>query len=324
MCTIRCRLVSCGNIFLIGSCWARTPLVAKDVAMQKAKKPINALAEALVQNEQAKEMVDECVSDLSEVNASVKGELQTPDVRPALKIVLQKSEVVEDKVRAVSEQLSVTNDALSTEVRNRELLERQFAAVVEQESNSRHAAFHDVLTGLPNRALFDDRLQHELAHAKRYGWSMAIMFIDLNDFKQVNDRYGHKMGDAVLQIVADRLAESSRADDTISRYGGDEFLVLLNKITGEADVAALAQTFLEVLQAACEIAVPDLKVSLAIKASIGISTFPKDGEDPELLIRKADAAMYQAKRAQSGYALSSDARILRQRETGYPRSKQTT
>lgn len=272
--------------------------------MPKTQELLNTLAKALGQNELAKDLVDECASDLSEVNAGVKDGLHSPDVRPALETVLEKSEVVEEKVRSVSAQLSATNDALSVQVRDRELLECRLAASIEQEGAARHAALHDGLTGLPNRALFDDRLEHELAHAKRYGWAMAIMFIDLDEFKQVNDRYGHEVGDAVLKIVSQRLTESSRADDTISRYGGDEFLVLLTKIGGKAAVAALARNFLEALHGSCEITSQGVTIDLAIKASIGIATYPKDGDMPELLIKKADTAMYRAKRGMSGYAFA--------------------
>lgn len=272
--------------------------------MSKKGNRLSGLAKALVQNERAKELVDECAIELSAVNADVKDGLQASNVIPALEVVLEKSEVVEEKVRDVSAQLSATNDALSVQVRDRELLDRKYAATVKQEAAARHAALHDGLTGLPNRALFDDRLQHELAHAKRYGWAMAIMYMDLDEFKQVNDRYGHEVGDRVLKVVAQRLTENSRADDTISRYGGDEFLILLTRIEGAEDVAARAQTYLEVLRAPCSISSGDGGADLSIKASIGISTYPRDGDTADLLIKKADTAMYSAKRALSGYAFS--------------------
>src|SRR6202044_3678914 len=112
-------------------------------------------------------------------------------------------------------------------IRDRTLVDHQLAAAVEQVEGSRNAALHDSLTGLPNRVLFRDRLEHGIAQAKRHRWILAVMFVDMDNFKSINDTYGHEAGDAVLQTVAKRLAHNARVDDTVSRYGGDEFLYLL-------------------------------------------------------------------------------------------------
>src|SRR6202044_2544115 len=121
-------------------------------------------------------------------------------------------------------------------IRDRTLVDHQLAAAVEQVEGSRNAALHDSLTGLPNRVLFNDRLEHGIAQAKRHRWILAVMFVDLDNFKSINDTYGHQAGDAVLQTVAVRLKHNTRNDDTVSRYGGDEFLYLLTHMREQKDI----------------------------------------------------------------------------------------
>jgi diguanylate cyclase (GGDEF)-like protein len=138
------------------------------------------------------------------------------------------------KVLEAADKLSVVNQALEVEVAARHVLEERLTALTQEEEAARHAAFHDALTGLPNRALFDNRLAHALAQARRRGWSLAVMFMDLDEFKQINDVHGHDVGDAVLKTVAERLKATTREDDTVCRHGGDEFLYLLVAF-GEVD-----------------------------------------------------------------------------------------
>ncbi len=159
------------------------------------------------------------------------------------------------------------------------------------EEELKHQAFHDALSGLANRALFRDRLEHALARAARSRSSLAVLFLDLDDFKLVNDSLGHAAGDDLLVAVAGRLAKSLRAGDTAARFGGDEFAVLLEEISG--------------LDEACEVAdriIAELRVPLAIEdrevqvhASIGIAISPIGDEDPAELLQAADVAMYAAK-----------------------------
>jgi diguanylate cyclase (GGDEF)-like protein len=157
------------------------------------------------------------------------------------------------------------------------------------------------LTGLPNRVLFNDRLEHGLEQAKRHGRTLAVMFLDLNDFKNINDSYGHDVGDGVLQTVAGRLKENTRGDDTVSRHGGDEFLYLLMEIQGEQDVTLIAQKIIKAIQAPCSVRVGDINISATVNASIGISIYPKDGTTADTLIKCADKAMYRAKQNRAGY-----------------------
>ena len=154
-----------------------------------------------------------------------------------------------------------------------------------------HLAHHDVLTDLPNRILLNDRLAQAIALALRRGKQLAVMFMDLDRFKHINDSLGHAVGDRLLQSVAQRLVGSVRHSDTVSRQGGDEFVLLLPDIEHAEDVALSAQKML------MAIALPHLidRHDLHIGVSIGISIYPDDGQDAETLIKHADIAMYHAK-----------------------------
>ena len=263
-------------------------------------KPAKSLTHVLVQSERVKNMVEEAAEDLSSVNTVLKQELVDRDSLPEVGHAIQKSETVEIKVQDAAEELSNVNKALESEVKERHLLEHQLAAAVKQEQAARHASFHDPLTGLPNRVLFNDRLEHALAQAKRHDWTMAVMFMDLNGFKGINDTYGHDIGDCVLRIVSERLKENTRDDDTVSRHGGDEFLYLLMEVENEEDIASIAQNILNVIQVPCDVGGHHLIIS----ASIGISIFPKDGTIADTLVKRADKAMYHAKQTKSGYAFA--------------------
>jgi diguanylate cyclase len=157
----------------------------------------------------------------------------------------------------------------------------------------------DTLTQLPNRLLFDDRLAQAIASAKRHGTQLAVMFLDIDRFKQVNDTLGHAAGDEVLQQVAHRLAGSVRAADTVSRLGGDEFLILLTEVSRASDVSHVADKVKAALRAPSGIG----SHALPLTASIGISLYPDDGQDAGTLISLADAAMYRVKRkGRDGFA----------------------
>lgn len=152
-------------------------------------------------------------------------------------------------------------------------------------------AHHDALTKLPNRTLFLDRLRQAMARAKWHSRLIAIIFLDLDNFKKVNDDYGHEMGDQLLMQLTQRLSSSVRSGDTIARFGGDEFVILLDDIASEKDVSLLAKKVLDTLALPFNIDNHEMRCS----GSIGVGIFPGDGEDPETLIRNADVAMYRAK-----------------------------
>lgn len=152
-------------------------------------------------------------------------------------------------------------------------------------------AYYDYLTGLPNRRLLQDRCQQALANAQRHGTGMALLFIDLDKFKPINDSLGHEAGDQVLKTLAGRLASCLREGDTLSRLGGDEFIVLLLNIASKEEASSVAQ---KVIAITSEM-IPMKGQNLQVGCSIGISIFPKDGADFNALLKNADAAMYRAK-----------------------------
>ncbi len=155
----------------------------------------------------------------------------------------------------------------------------------------KHLAYHDPLTDLPNRALFNDRLTHALHQTRRTGKRVALLFVDLDGFKGINDTLGHMVGDELLQQVADRLVTTVRESDTVTRYGGDEFTIILEGIEELVDVVSIAERILHELQKPYSVGTQRMFIS----ASVGISVYPEDGRDESKLVKQADMAMYLAK-----------------------------
>ncbi len=168
----------------------------------------------------------------------------------------------------------------------RHLVERQ-----RNEEKIYQMAYNDCVTGLPNRRLFQDRLSQALARAERERTSLAVVFLDLDQFKQVNDRLGHESGDQLLNRMGQRLRESLRRNDTVARLGGDEFILLLSEFKNEEDILVVLQRLSYAIKAPCPLAGQEIVLS----ASIGVSLYPRDGEDENTLLRKADQAMYLVK-----------------------------
>ena len=155
----------------------------------------------------------------------------------------------------------------------------------------------DALTGTPNRALMLDRLESAIALARRRGTRAALFFVDVDRFKQINDTLGHAVGDTVLRLVTRRMESVIRDSDTVSRHGGDEFLVLLAEVSHRTDAALIAAKMLRA------IAAPGPEPLPALSASVGIAIYPEDGQEAALLIANADAAMYRSKkRGRGGFA----------------------
>jgi diguanylate cyclase (GGDEF)-like protein len=181
--------------------------------------------------------------------------------------------------------LSIDNARLY-ESSQRELAERKKA-----EETIRRLAYHDTLTGLPNRMLFNDRLGVALARARRHKHKVAVLLLDLDRFKNVNDTLGHSVGDQLLRAVGDRLVSVLRESDTVSRMGGDEFLLLLPEMAEPEDASHAAERILGVIRQPFVLE----RHTLHITTSVGFAMYPDDGEDGDALVKKADLAMYHAK-----------------------------
>ena len=169
-------------------------------------------------------------------------------------------------------------------------------AAAEALDKASRSAECDVLTGLPNRSSLLERINYAMGISRETGIHLAVLFVDLDNFKQINDNFGHATGDQVIKIAAKRLAGAVRTSDTVSRHGGDEFLILLTDVAHESDVVQIAAKLNAALGQVTRVG----PHALDLTASIGISLFPGDGEDAEMLIDRADAAMYRAKRKGAG------------------------
>lgn len=180
----------------------------------------------------------------------------------------------------------INNSTVSLVWSFRDITERQ-----QQESRIRYQALHDALTGLPNRTLFSDRLEVALTRALRNKSKLAVMFLDLDRFKMINDSLGHSAGDRLLKTVSQRLTNCLRQGDTVARWAGDEFTLLLPDIHDQEDANTIAEKLLNALRAPFNLEGRSLRVG----SSIGIAIYPDDGEDSDTLLKNADAALYQAK-----------------------------
>ncbi|MGJ9420296.1 EAL domain-containing protein [Massilia sp. CMS3.1] len=199
-----------------------------------------------------------------------------------------------DAVRRTRDELEVRVAARTAELAGANaLLQEEIVERRQAEARVHHMAYHDSLTGLPNRALLADRLERAIFAAQRAGTRLAVMFLDLDRFKTINDSLGHATGDFLLKEVASRLCHAVRASDTVARLGGDEFVVLMPGMGTQEECSAIGDKIIEVLGHPVRFE----GHSLHISPSIGICVYPIDGADVDLLMRHADAAMYQAKAA---------------------------
>lgn len=180
---------------------------------------------------------------------------------------------------------------------------QELAGTRAQERDARHLALHDSLTALPNRRYFTQRLAQALTDAAPRRQSLAVLYLDLDDFKPINDAHGHAMGDEMLRIIANRLSHTLRSADMVSRLGGDEFACILDGLADRAQISHMACKVIDAVAAPCKIGT----LQLQVRPSVGISLFPDDASDVSALLRNADAAMFNAKRHQSGYAFFDEA-----------------
>ncbi|MBC7956463.1 MAG: GGDEF domain-containing protein [Cytophagales bacterium] len=210
--------------------------------------------------------------------------------------------------------LNQLHGTLQTEVARRQAIELQLfdaqtslaqlrselAGTRDGEKRARHLALHDSLTALPNRNFFLERLDGTLAQTPPLRQAFAVLYLDLDGFKAINDEHGHSIGDQLLGIVAQRLHRSIRAEDMVSRLGGDEFACLVIGLSSRQQLCRLAAYLFDVVSAPVRIG----ELRLVVRPSIGVAQYPDDGVTADGLIKQADAAMYRAKREQTGYAFS--------------------
>lgn len=253
---------------------------------------------------QVKALVDETLQELSSVTPPLTDNGANAVYQPMVNVPRETSGLIEARLNEAGHLLAVASRVLASEIKERRMLDRQFADIKEQEATGRHRMLHDPLTGMPNRILFHDRLEHALAQSLRHGRTVVVMFMDLDGFKEVNDTYGHDMGDAVLQVLATRLQEHTRSEDTASRYGGDEFLHVFTDPGDHRSIVSIAERMIRLIQEPCVVSLNGTEVEISLDASVGISTSPKDGVTVDRLVKSADEAMYRAKQRKSGYSFA--------------------
>jgi diguanylate cyclase (GGDEF)-like protein len=193
------------------------------------------------------------------------------------------------QLRSLLAELDQRNRQLESEVTERQRLEEL----------ARHQATHDPLTGLPNRMLFLDRLAKFMARAERQGGSCALFYIDIDDFKPVNDIYGHHAGDELLRAVSQRMSDSMRKVDTVARLGGDEFAAIMERPVDAADALLAAQRLAESVRMPYQLELRDHPepVEVRVGASVGVALYPLHAQDLDSLVRAADGVMYRAKKS---------------------------
>jgi diguanylate cyclase (GGDEF)-like protein len=270
---------------------------------------LHVLDAALDKSHEVKAEVEACADDLGSANDVAKARIADGATTLPAAQALQHGLAVEQRVQGCADELQQVTDNLAHGLEEVKAAERTLnqsraaladseaalAASRDAERRASQRAMHDQKTGLPNRTLFDDRLAQAIAGAERHGWMLAVMFLDLDRFKLVNDTHGHAAGDAVLTVVAGRLLRHARDEDSVCRNGGDEFLYLLIDPVDRQAVARIAGLVRQAVEAPIVVA----GSPFAITPSIGIAIYPDHGSSPQTLIDHADAAMYRAKQQRS-------------------------
>jgi diguanylate cyclase (GGDEF)-like protein len=263
------------------------------------------LDRVLTQSETIKDAVAQAAGELVSVNEALKQGTQSSAPAQTVDEAISQNLDVEIKVAKAAADLKQVNIQLATQVAEQASMAAELADTKSrlaqvrddlsesqtQERDARQKALLDPLTGIPNRASFDQALDHGLIQARRHDRKLGVLFIDIDEFKIINDSHGHDMGDKVLLMVANRLQSSLREEDTVCRWGGDEFVCLLLEVQQEDDLGRLTDKLLRRIAEdfECEGTV------LSVRASIGMALYPADGETAESLCKKADTAMFKAK-----------------------------
>ena len=277
---------------------------SKDLKKTVPAKKVS-LRRVLNKNKKIKRNVKQAASELTSVNEVLNQGIKVNIPVRTMEEAITLNEDVEHKVARAADDLHQVNVELAKEVDERVVIESELADIKTdlvkvrddlsksqaKEEEIRKITLQDALTGLPNRVLFEQHLDQGLIQAKRHSRGLAVMFIDLDKFKSINDLYGHDLGDKVLVMVANRLQSLIRDEDTVCRWGGDEFMCLLLEVKQDADVTRLAEKMVNRIAAPCEFD----GIVFSIRASIGITIYPADGETANILFKNADMAMFKAK-----------------------------
>jgi len=221
-------------------------------------------------------------------------EIEQDGYLPVLALTAQPSFKIAALEAGARDFISKPFDLLEVHKRIHNMLEVRllYKELAQYSKQQQELALHDPLTGLPNRRLLEDRIATNLQHAARHQHKAAVMYLDLDGFKAINDTYGHACGDEILKLVAGRLVGSSRKEDTVARVGGDEFVIVLGEVGSLADAQEPASKLIEVVSEPYQVGALTLKLS----TSIGIALYPDHADNVQALIEKADRALYDAKR----------------------------
>jgi two-component system cell cycle response regulator len=236
-------------------------------------------------------------------------EIESDGYLPVLVITAQPDHKLRALTAGAKDFISKPFDLVEVKTRIRNMLEvRLLYKQLEQYSRALESmALHDALTGLPNRRLLMDRLSLAIAHARRNTSAMAVLFMDLDGFKQINDTLGHDAGDTLLSLVADRLVAAVRQEDTVARMGGDEFVIGLWELGHPDDVGTLVSKVIQAVSQPYRIQAHDVNIT----ASVGVGIYPLHGEAVETLMKNADLALYEAKRAgKNNYRIAAPTDLL--------------
>ncbi|CDG83551.1 diguanylate cyclase domain-containing protein [Janthinobacterium agaricidamnosum] len=222
-------------------------------------------------------------------------EIEQSGYLPVLALTAQPSFKIAALEAGARDFISKPFDLMEVHKRIHNMLEVRllYKELAQYSKQQQELALHDALTGLPNRRLLEDRIENTVQHAARNRGKAAILYLDLDGFKAINDTYGHAYGDDILKMVAGRLVDASRKEDTVARIGGDEFVIVLGDLCGSGDAREPATKLIDIISAPYFI--NDLTLNLS--TSIGISIYPDDALSVETLLNAADTALYQAKRA---------------------------
>jgi diguanylate cyclase (GGDEF)-like protein len=222
-------------------------------------------------------------------------EIELDGYLPVLALTAQPSFKIAALEAGARDFISKPFDLLEVHKRIHNMLEVRllYKELAQYSKQQQELALHDPLTNLPNRRLLEDRIATTLQHAARHQHKAAVMYLDLDGFKAINDTHGHACGDEILKLVAGRLVGSSRKEDTVARVGGDEFVIVLGQVNGLADAAEPASKLIEVVSELYQVGA----LTLQLSTSIGIALYPDHADSVEGLIQKADQALYDAKRS---------------------------